>query len=104
MSRLVLTSFGLDGCVKLELVECIDNVCANVNQTKKFIANNRKQFTGVGKFEEKYTIKLQENSVPVARPPRCQFTSEKINAIKKSRTKLIIHRVKENQWFNYALF
>ncbi|GBN05281.1 hypothetical protein AVEN_90695-1 [Araneus ventricosus] len=63
---------GLEGCIKLNLVKCIDKVSVNMYQTKtkQFIENNKEIFTGVGKFEGKYTIKLKENSVPIAGPPR----------------------------------
>ncbi|GBN52471.1 Transposon Ty3-I Gag-Pol polyprotein [Araneus ventricosus] len=63
---------GLEGCIKLNLVKCIDKVSVNMYQTKtkQFIENNKEIFTGVGKFEGKYTIKLKENAVPVAGPPR----------------------------------
>ncbi|GBM72932.1 Uncharacterized protein K02A2.6 [Araneus ventricosus] len=63
---------GLEGCIKLNLVKCIDKVSVNMyeTKTKQFIENNKEIFTGVGKFEGKYTIKLKEIAVPIARPRR----------------------------------
>ncbi|XP_046407531.1 uncharacterized protein K02A2.6-like [Ischnura elegans] len=61
---------GLCGCVELELIHRkwvnIVKCCGR----DKFVNDNKDLFSGVGCFPETCSIVLNENSVPVANPPR----------------------------------
>jgi len=53
-----------------------------VENKEDFINHNTEIFTGIGEFPEKISIKLKENAVPKACPPR-RMPCKVINSLKQ---------------------
>lgn len=61
---------GLSACVKLNLIQRIDNVSLSFNSINNLISKYSKVFSGLGQFPSKYKIILKENVVPHTQPSR----------------------------------
>lgn len=61
---------SLNCCQRLNFVKRVDSIDQKDSKSKKdFVALNLDIFTGIGKFPEKYKIKVKENSIPTSKPP-----------------------------------